>query len=310
MRFFAESSEPHPAARTVAKLTTVAFALTSGRTGHVLRSEPLSRVHLGVADVVVAVALLGVATWFAVWSWRASRRGVAAIAAVVPVGFVVALVAGLQIRGEVSPYLFAPDLALGLVAYATVGMAGAALVQGLAARLRTGRPATGRATRPGTVLGGLALVLALVTIGGGRGAFDPLVSTLGNGKVTAAAPAVQRICATGEPVHLTTTTLPWSDYLALAAAIGECAPDVKVDPGAELLVGPRRTETLDHGLEVRAERDPAESPEAGWRRIWHAPRLTIDVPTAGTTRSGESGRGNKVDSVVVNCGDSPIPAGR
>ena len=290
-RFFAESSEPHPAARTVAKMTTVAFALTSGDTGNRLGAEPLWQVHLGVVGVVIAVALLVIATCFAVWSWRASRRGVAAIAAMVPVGYVVALAAGLQIRGEVSPYLFAPVLAVGLVASATVGLAGAALVQVLAARrVDRGRTAADRAPRPGTVLGALALVLALVTIGVGRGAFDPLASTLGNAKVTAAASAVQRICATGEPVHLTTTTLPWSDYLALAAAIGECAPDVKVDPGAELLVGPRRTETLDHGLEVRAGRDPSVPPEAGWRRIWHAPRLTIDVPTAGATTSGESGR--------------------
>ena len=200
----------------------------------------------------------------------------------VPLGFAVALVAGLQIRGEVSPYLFAPVLAVGLVAYATVGMAGAALVQRLAGAPPTlGPPRRIAPCAPGPCSAGSRSVLALVTIGGGRGAFDPLRLDArqweGDGRRTGRAAHLRD----REPVHLTTTTLPWFDYLALAAAIGECAPDVKVDPGAELLVGPRRTETLDHGLEVRVGQDPAVPPEAGWRRIWHAPRLTIDVPTAG-----------------------------
>lgn len=276
LRFFTETSEPHPAARTVVKMTTVAVGLTSGRTGQVLGSRPLAEVHLGAADVVLVILLLGIATWFAVWQWRSSRRGIAAIAAMAPVGCLVALAAGFGIRGEVWPYLFAPVLAVGLVVYTTVGMALAAGVERLLSRRRSDRSRLAPTVRPATVLGGVAFLLACLGIVVGRGAFDPFAPALGNARVTAAAPAVRRICAAGEPVHLTTTTLPWYDYLALAAAIGECAPDVRLDPTVEILVGSRRTATLHGGLRVRAEQNP-EPPGAGSRRVWRDPLLTIDV---------------------------------
>jgi hypothetical protein len=167
----------------------------------------------------------------------------------------------------VSPYLFAPALAVGAIAWLTMGAVAAELACGVAARGR------GRA-----LLAGLAVVLVVITVTVGFRAFSTLGDAFGSSFAQRLDPGVQRVCRLGRPVHLVSTTGQWYQVLEVGAALGECAPDVKMDPGVGYIVGARRTSAHQPAdvVTVRLE-SPAVPLASGWTRVAHDDDASLDV---------------------------------
>jgi hypothetical protein len=263
--FFVNGPTDKPAFATVIDPVTAALTLPTQHMGNLLGPEPLS----SVPDITpfwwcIAALLVAGAIAYCGYSWRAGRSGMAALAALVPLGFVAAIVAGLEIRGEVSPYLFAPALSAGLLAWLTAGAAIGELVA------RSARPVPAQ-----LVLAGVAIALTIGTVWVGWTAFDAVGPVYTSALAAEVAPGVDAVCRTGRPVRLVSHSAAWYDYLAVGAAIGECAPDVKFNHNVESLVGERRTES-SNGVKVRLE-TPAVPLEPGWRRVWESADASLDI---------------------------------
>jgi hypothetical protein len=266
--FFARGAQ-RPGLDTVTSPVAAALTLPAGHMGNFFGSEPVDVMP----DVTtfwwcVVVALLGTAVLWCVYAWRVGRTGASALGALVPVGFATALLAGLQIRGGVSPYLFTPALAVGVLAWAVAGAAVAAV-----AAWMLGEP------RARVVLVGAAIVLTTGAVWVGWITYDPAGRAFGSPLVAASRSGVSEICRAGRPVHLLSSSANWFDSVEVAAAIGECAPDVKLDPGLKYLVGKRRVQ-YGHEMLVRLETPPvALAP--GWRRVWTNEQWSLDLRKPG-----------------------------
>ncbi len=267
--FLLGSDGARPGLGTVVDPVIGAVTLPAGHFGDRLGSEPLSALpRIGVFWWCVVVLLTAAAVAYSAWSWRAGRVGMAALAACVPVGVVVAVIAGLQVRGAVEPYLFAPGLAVGVVAWVTVGAATAELVTAFARR---------HAAR--VVLVGVAVTLCCAAIWVGRSAFDPLAQSYGSAFAAKLEAGISAVCRDGRPVHLQSESAPWFDQVEVGAAIGECAPDVTFDAPLRIIVGDRRIgaptpspDTVDVRLET-----PGVPLAPGWKRVAHSADATLDV---------------------------------
>jgi hypothetical protein len=213
----------------------------------------------------VAGALFAVSVGGAVMWWRARRPAAAALAMMVPAGSAVALVSALEIRGGVSPYLFSPDLAVGLVAWVVVGMAVAQVAS------RWSR----RPTLTIAVVGTVAVALTGLVLVIGADAFDRVDTAQASDTAVALRPAVQEVCASNRPVNVASLDVQWYDTLAVAAAIGECAPDVKVDPGLAFIAGARRTERSP-GLPVLLSATTTPAPK-GWELVGRTQVVSLYV---------------------------------
>ena len=102
----------------------LAVTLGAGHLGNMFGPQPFADVPRAgpIAWTVLVVALV-VSLVYAVSSWRRSRLAMAALAACVPVGAAVELVATLRIKGGVEPYLFAAGLAVGALTWLVLGAA-------------------------------------------------------------------------------------------------------------------------------------------------------------------------------------------
>src|SRR5262249_30581072 len=149
-----------------------------------------------------------------------------------PLSIGVALVSALQIRGQVLPYLFAPALAVGVVAWVVAGATVAEAlpcVSGMSAR---------RARRFVAVI---AVVLTLLAMVLGREAFNAATSQQ-SPAATELRGAVDRLCGLGRDLRVTSEHAQWYEVVSVAAALGECASNVKIDHHLEYIVGARRVE--------------------------------------------------------------------
>ncbi|HEX3455043.1 MAG TPA: hypothetical protein VHS03_10480, partial [Gaiellaceae bacterium] len=267
---FSTSGGETPSIGVVVHPVVLAVSLGAGHLGNVFGPQPFTDVPTpGMVAWAALVVALVVATAYAVSSWRRARPGLAALAATVPMAAFVELVATLRIKGSVEPYLFAPGLGVAALTWMVVGAAVGDSIQ------RVLRPRVTRLALAGAVvvLGVSALVVS------GR-AYDPPSESFGSPRAAELQRGIDAICATGRPVRLTSSSAVWFDVVEVGAAIGECAPDVRFDPGLESLVGARRVEPSsgDDVLTVRLE-SPGVPLEPGWRRVARAPDATLDVAT-------------------------------
>jgi hypothetical protein len=272
--FFVNGPTDRPGFNTVIGPVTAALTLPARHMGNLLGPEPLDQVpDISLFWWCVAALLVAVAIAYCVRSWRAERAGMAALAALVPFGFVAAIAAGLQIRGDVSPYLFAPALSVGLLAWAILGAAIAELVAQRA-----------RVVPARLALAGTAIALTIATLWVGWTAFDAVGPVYTSTLAVELTPGVTAICRAHRPVRLVTESAIWYDYLAVGAAIGECAPDVTFSQFVEPLVGKDRSAPTDgiprgvpkDSIRVRLETPPAP-PEPGWRRVAASADASLDV---------------------------------
>jgi len=264
---FATSGSDTPSLDTVVRPVVLAITLGAGHLGSAFASEPLDQIpRAGVPALAVLVILLVAATAYAVWSWRRGRLALATLAASVPLAAAVELLATLRIKGTVEPYLFAPGLAVGALAWLVVGASVADVVERWVAPHRA-RVILASAV---VVVGASALAVS------GR-AFDPPAESYGSTIAVDLRHGIDEICATGRPVQLVTTSRIGFDVTEVGAALGECAPDVRFEPALALLVGEPRTEPPSGDvLTVRLER-PGVPLEAGWRRVARSGGATLDV---------------------------------
>ncbi|MFI5048223.1 MAG: hypothetical protein ACHQIG_14255, partial [Acidimicrobiia bacterium] len=102
---FATSHTEGPSPDTVVHPVVLAVTLGAGHLGDTFGPQPFADVPRAgpIAWTVLVVALV-VSLVYAVSSWRRSRLAMAALAACVPVGAAVELVATLRIKGGVEPY--------------------------------------------------------------------------------------------------------------------------------------------------------------------------------------------------------------
>jgi hypothetical protein len=277
--FFVNGPTDRPGFSTVIDPVTAALTLPVRHMGNVLGPEPLDQVpDISPFWWCVAALLVATAAVYCVRSWRADRAGMAALAALVPLGFVAAIAAGLQIRGDVSPYLFAPALSVGLLAWAT---AGAAIAELVAERVRV-IPAQ-------LALAGTAIALTVGTLWVGSTAFDAVGPVYTSTLAADLAPGVTAVCRTHRPVRLVTESAIWYDYLSVGAEIGECAPDVTFSHFVEPLVGDDRSAPTDgiprsvpkDAIRVRLE-TPAVPVQPGWRRVGESPSASLDLQLPGS----------------------------
>jgi hypothetical protein len=272
--FLLRSGQSHPGLGTVVDPVVGAVTLPAGHFGERLGSEPLSALpHIGLFWWCVLVLLTAAALACSAWSWRAGRVGMAALAACVPVGIVTAFVAGRQIRGDVEPYLFAPALAVGVVAWVTFGASTAELVAAGARR----HPAHRHPARLATV--GVVVVLSVTAVWVGRRAFDPLRESYESAFAAQLDSGIRAVCRDGRTVHLWSRSATWYEQVEVGAALGECAPDVTFDAALRDVVGDRRVASRDPSpdtVDVRLEA-PGVPLAPGWKRVAHSADATLDM---------------------------------
>jgi hypothetical protein len=213
-----------------------------------------------VFGFLVAVAIGAAVMWF-----KGGRPGAATLALMVPAGLVVAFASALRIRGAISPYLFAPDLAVGLIAWLVVGGAAAELLTRVAKR-RAIIAALAAAT---------AVVIATTTMISGSDAFKPAKESQGSPTTAELTSAVHRACASGRPVNLWSSSgVQWYDTVEVAAAIGECAPNISVDHQLSFIVGTARTKRFTSAPNLLLA--PATLPPAStWSLLGHSTTLAL-----------------------------------
>ena len=273
--FFAQPATGQPGLRTVLGPVTGAVTLFADHMGNVLGAEPFSVIPaVNALWWCVLVALVGVVTWFGVSSWRAGRAAMAALALSVPVGYLFAVLSGLQIRGGVQPYLFAPALAVGVVAWLAAGAAVAELVTRVT-----------RAQRARLFLAAAAVAIGIGTVWVGSSAFDPLGDSFGSAFALRLQAGISAVCRSDRPVRLVSDSATWYQASEVGAAIGECTSDVKLDRKFRNIVGARRTDadSAKNVLVVRLE-SPAVPRTAGWKRVARSSDASLDISTVPLPR--------------------------
>jgi hypothetical protein len=269
-RFFTTSTERRPHLGLVIQPISGAVTLRAHDFGERLNAEPMELVpRMNAIWWVVLALLLIAAVVYAVRLGIAGRYGMAAYAASVPLAYGAALVAGVEVRGAVFPYLFAPALAVGVLAWT---VAGAAVAEFFAPRLS--------APRASLVLPATAGVALIATVAVGSGAFGSVADDFGSRFAARLEPGVRAVCARHRPVHLTSATGQWYQVLEVAAALGECRSDVELDRGLRYIVGRRRTPAHDGSdvLVLRLESPPASgAPEAASTRVERTADASLDL---------------------------------
>ena len=253
VNFFRQPNPHPPAFRPVVETVTGVVGLFSGHLGNLLNAEPFEWVptpswFTWLLVGVLLVVLLGSAIWW----WRRHQQGLSVLAATVPVAYVLAVVSGLQIREGLQPYLFAPVLAVSVVAWIAVGT----LVGELA---WSWRPAIASLAIPG-----LSVVLVVVALVVGARAFDPLQQSFGDATTAPLGHGIRELCDRGRAVRIVSDTAPWNRASEVGVALLDCGLDVTFSPRYESILGPDRTSGPHRDrIDVRLETPPRHAPRDG-----------------------------------------------
>ena len=276
VNFFRQPNPSGPDLGPVVETVTGVVGLFSGHLGNLLGAEPFDWVPAPSWFTWLLVgALLVTLIWSTTWWWRRNRPALAVLAGMVPVGYVLAVVSGLQIREGLQPYLFAPVLAVSVVAWIAVGT----LVGELA---WSWRPAIASLVVPA-----LSVALVVVALVVGANAFDPLRESYGDAVTAPLRHGISELCDRGRPVRIVSDTAPWNRASEVGVVLVDCGLDVTFSPRYENILGPDRTSAPDPDrIDVRLETPPAPL-AAGWTRLARSDAASLDVadqPDSATRR--------------------------
>jgi hypothetical protein len=274
--FFRQPNPHRPAFRPVVETVTGVVGLFSGHLGNLLNAEPFDWVPApSWFTWLLVVALLAVLVWSVSFWWRRGKPALGVLGAMVPVAYVLAIVSGLQIREGLQPYLFAPVLAVSVVAWVALG----SLVGELAC---SWRPVVASLVVPG-----LAVAMVVVAVVVGARAFDPLRESFGDATTAPLARGIRTLCDRGEPVRIVSDTAPWNRASEVGVALLDCGLDVTFSRRYESILGPDRVAGPERGtVDVRLETPPVPR-VAGWSRLARSDVASLDVadqPDSATRR--------------------------